>query len=116
MGSLKKLFELESESHVKLSGLNEISIIPKPVEGQSICLRVFSEKTYSALLAHLSLNIDKVKDTAAFLKIVIKCWNILNGKAYGADVKHNDSDNKRLNFLLEFGDMALKWQDPLVNV
>ena len=119
---MKKLFELENKSLVKLSDLNEISITPKPVERQKVstCLRVFFEKTYSALLAHPSLNIDEVKDTAAFLKLVIKWWKILNIKAYGADVKHNDPiqavvknlDDERLNFLIEFGDIALKMAGP----
>ena len=44
---LKQLYHFESERLVKLSDLNEISIIPKPIEKQwvSTCLRVFSEKT-----------------------------------------------------------------------
>ena len=89
---LKKLFELERKSLVKLSDLNETSIAPKPIERQKVstCLRIFSEKTYSALLTHPSLDIAEVEDTAAFLKIVITWWKILNVKAYGADVRHND--------------------------
>ena len=108
---LKKLFELERRSLVKLSDLNETSIAPKPIERQKVstCLRIFSEKTCSALLTHPSLDIAEVEDTAAFLKIVITWWKILNVKAYGADVRHNDPlravienpDDNRLLFLLQ---------------
>ena len=43
---LKQLYRFESERLVKLSDINEISIVPTPIERQlvSTCLRVFSEK------------------------------------------------------------------------
>ena len=115
---LKKLFDLECKNVVKLSDLNEVSIASKPIERQrvSTCLRVFSEKTHSALITHPSLAAKEVQDTAIFLKKVITWWKIVNVKALGADVRHNDplqaaiSDphDKRLDYLLEFGDMALE--------
>ena len=115
---LKKLFDLECKNVVKLSDLNEVSIAPKPIERQrvSTCLCVFSEKTHSALITHPSLAAEEVQDTAIFLKKVITWWKIVNVKALGANVRHNDplqaaiSDphDKRLDYLLEFGDMALE--------
>ena len=73
MGTFEKIFELEYKSLLKLSEWNEISINAKSVERQRVssCLRVFSDKTYSALLTHPLLNVDEVKDTVAFLKLVI---------------------------------------------
>jgi len=115
---LKELFLLESKSLVKLSDLNETAVAPKPVERQrvSTCLQVFSEKTHSALLTHPALKRNDVEDTASFLKIVINWWKILNVKCCGVDVRFNDPfqavvhdvNDSRLDFLLMFGDMALK--------
>ena len=44
---LRTLHKLQSDTLVKLSDLNDISITPKPVERQCVatCLQVFSEKT-----------------------------------------------------------------------
>ena len=44
---LVQLYKLEAESLVKMSDLNEVSVLPKPIERQrvSTCLKVFSEKT-----------------------------------------------------------------------
>ena len=64
---LKRLFDLESKNMVKLSDLNKVPIAPKPIERQrvSTCLRVFSEKTHSALITHPSLAAEEVQDTAS---------------------------------------------------
>ena len=114
---LKCLYKLESEKLVKLSDLNEVAIAPKPIERQSVstCLRVFSDKTYHALLSHSQINSNS-KDTAIFINKVITWWKTLNVKGCGADVRHNDPlkapicspDDYRLNTLLQFGDMALE--------
>ena len=81
------MHKLESDKLVKLSDLNDISIAPKPVERQRVatCLRVFSEKTYNALLTHPEMN-ENIEDTAIFLNKVIIWWKILNVKARGADM------------------------------
>ena len=111
------LYKLESEKLVKLSDLNEVAIAPKPIERQSVStyLRVFSDKTYHALLSHSQINSNS-KDTAIFINKVITWWKILNVKGCGPDVRHNDPleapicgpDDYRLNTLLQFGDMALE--------
>lgn len=86
---LKKLFDLENESLVKLSDLNEVSVFPKPIERQrvSTCLRIFSEKTHQALLTHPLLNQEEVRDTADFIYKVLSWWKILNVKTSSATVK-----------------------------
>ena len=45
-GHLVQLFKLEADSLVKMSDLDEVSVLPKPIERQrvSTCLKVFSEK------------------------------------------------------------------------
>ena len=115
---LQKLFELERGNLVKLSDLNEMSIAPKPIERQrvSTCLKVFSEKTHTALLTHPLLDQNEVKDTAAFIYKVLRWWKILNVRSCETSVRRNDQllgaisdpQDKRLTFLLEFGDMAKK--------
>ena len=116
---LKVLHKLESKDLVKMSDLTEVSVSPKPSERQNVshCLKVFSEKTYTALLNHPGLSsYDDVKDTATFINKVIKWWKIVNVKTKGKDVRHNDSleavisnpDDERLGYLLSFGEMALR--------
>ena len=54
----------------------------------------------------------------------MKLSKILNVKAYGADIQHNDSiqavadhtDDKRLNFLVEFADILRKLTGPSGNL
>ena len=118
---MKQLYELESNTGtiVKMSKLDDIPIHPKPIESQKVttCLKVFSDTTYTALLNHTGMaNVDGVHDTATFIKKVISWWKIVNVKALGADIRHNDDLegviknplDPRLDFLLEFGDMCLK--------
>ena len=88
---LKQLYHFESERLVKLSDLNEISIAPKPIKGQQVstCLRMFSEKTYNALLTQSGISVDK-NDTALFINKVFTWWKILNVKSLQIDKLHND--------------------------
>ena len=82
-------------------------------------LRVFSEKTYAALLQHPDMIYSDVNDTAIFINKVIIWWKICV-KAIGADTRHNDPsqavinnpNDNRLNLILQFGDMALKMAGP----
>ena len=118
---LKQLHQLESQSLVTLSDLNEVAVAPKPVERQrvSTCLRVFSEKTHGALLTHPNL-CHESGDTAIFINKVLTWWKILNVKSLGSDIRHNNSlcapisspDDPRLDIILEFGDMALEMGGP----
>ena len=115
---LKKLFDLEWGSLLKLSDLNEVSVALKPVERQrvSTSLKVFSEKTSSTLLNHPLQDKEEVKDTADFIHKVLSWWKILNVKTCNAATRQNDHlpasinnpQDERLTFLLEFGDMAMK--------
>ena len=107
---LKQLYNFESERVVKLSDLNEISIAPKPIERQqvSICLRMFSEKTYNALLIQSGISVNK-NDTALFIN-VLTWWKILNVKSLQIDKLHNDllqveirsPNDTQLDFIIEF--------------
>jgi len=53
---LRELFKLEQnkKNFVTLSNLNYVAVYPKPIERQSvaICLRVFCDKTVTALKTH----------------------------------------------------------------
>ncbi|XP_047126699.1 uncharacterized protein LOC124807936 [Hydra vulgaris] len=124
MDSFGAALQCRIRSFLKLSDLNETSISPKPVERQCVLtvLRVFSEKTYAALLQHPDMIHIAVIDIfiAIFINKVIIWWKILNVKAIGADTRHNDPlqavinnpDDNRLNLILQFGDMALKMAGP----
>ena len=115
---LVDIYKLEDGSTVKLSDLNEVSVYPKPIERQKVstCLRVFSEKTHQTLLNHPGMEqTPQLKDTAAFILKVINWWKIINVRSKSMDVRFNDPlravisdpEDKRLETLLEFGDMAL---------
>ena len=116
---LLELHKLECDSLVKMSDLNEVAVSPKPIERQKVstCLRVFSEKTYHALLHHPGMEkFDGVGDTAIFINKVLTWWKILNVKSQYMDIRCNDdlqaaiSDpcDERLETILKFGDMALQ--------
>ena len=61
-------------------------------------------------------NVDGREYTAAFIKIVVNWWKILNVKSIGVDVRFNnklqavvqDPLEERLNTILQFGEMALQ--------
>ena len=61
-------------------------------------------------------NVDGREHTATFIKIVANWSKILNVKSIGVDVKFNnklqavvqDTCDKRLNTILQFGEMALQ--------
>ena len=102
-----------------MSKLTEVSVYRKPIERQSIatCLRVFCEETYTAIINHRDIrNVDGRENTAAFIKIVVNWWKILNVKSIGVDVRFNnkwqaviqDPLKERLNTIPQFGEMALQ--------
>ena len=109
-----KLYYYEMESNVKMSYLTEEAVAPKPIERQKVstCLKVFSERTYHAIVNHSRLNSSKV-DTAIFLQIVINWWKILNVKSRNRSVAKNDAlcaeirdpSDSSLGTILTFGDM-----------
>ena len=84
---LQNLYYYEIESNVKMSDLTEEAVAPKPIERQKVstCLKVFSERTYHAIVNHSRLDSYKV-DTAIFLQIVINWWKILNVKSSNRSV------------------------------
>jgi len=116
---LIKLYEAESNCLMKLSDLNEVSIRPSHIEKQSVstCLKVFSDKTYNALLNHPeTTNISNISETADFIKLVVTWWKILNVKNVDVDCRFNDNrqavirdpNDDRLKFVFDFGEMALR--------
>ena len=80
----------------------------------STCLRVFSEKTYNALLTQSGISVDK-NDTVPFINNVLTGWKILNVKYLQIDKLCNDPlqaeirspNDTRLDFIIEFGKIAL---------
>ena len=113
---LVKLYQLESQSLLKLSKLNEIAVAPKPVERQSApyCLRDLCNGTVTALLTHPGMKeVEAVHDTALFIRKVVTFWKILNVKSLGG-VRRNDRlqavisdpEGPRLKTITEFGDMC----------
>ena len=90
---LKRLYEIESKESkglVRMSDLIEVSVSPRPCERQKVshCLKVFSEKTFTALLTHPGLSQYKdVEDTATFIKKVVNWWKIVNVKTKGKEIR-----------------------------
>jgi hypothetical protein len=99
------------------SPLTKTAVYPKTIERQNvdIALQVFSERTAAAIKCRFPGNQQAI-DTARFISIVVKWWDILNVKQKGLDEKLNDinrkpifdKDDPRLTYLLDFGKMALQ--------
>ena len=61
-------------------------------------------------------NVDGREHTAAFIKIIVNWWKILNVKSIGVDVRFNNKSqavvqeplDERLKVILQFGKMALQ--------
>ena len=117
---LLQLYRAESsqDSILKLSRLNEKSVMPKHTEKQSVslCLQVFCDETAKALLTHSATkNETGIEETALFIQKVVKFWKIVNVKHKGEDMASNDPlkagisdpNDVRLNYLLQFGTMCL---------
>ena len=114
-----ELYKLEAEGLVKMLKLTEAYFYPKPIERKSVatCLRVFCKETYTGIINHPGMrNVDGRGYTAAFIKIVVNWWKILNIKSRSVDVRFNnklqavvqDHLGERLNTILQFGEMALQ--------
>ena len=61
------------------------SVYPKPMERQSVptCLRVFCEEIYTAMINRPGMrNVDGREHTAAFIKVVVNWWKILNVNSF----------------------------------
>ena len=60
--------------------------------------------------------VDGREHTAAFVKIIVNWWKILNVKSIGVDVRFNNKSqavvqeplDERLKVILQFGKMALQ--------
>ena len=61
-------------------------------------------------------SVDGLEHTAAFIKIVVNCWKILNVKSIGVDFRFNnklqavvqDRLDERLNTILQFREWHCK--------
>ena len=76
-----------------MSKLTEVSVYPKPTERHNVvtCLRVFCEATYTVIINHSGMgNVDGREHTAAFIKIVVNWWKMLNVKSMSVDVRFNN--------------------------
>ena len=78
---------------------------------------MFCEETYTVIINHPGMrNVDGREHTAAFVKIVVNWWKILNVKSIGVDIRFNNKSqavvqeplDERLKVILQFGKMALQ--------
>ena len=78
---------------------------------------MFCEETYTAIINRPGTrNVDGREYTAAFIKIVVNMWKILNVKSIGVDVRCNkklqaavqEPLDERLNAIPHFGEMHCK--------
>ena len=70
---VRALYKCEESNFFTMSGLDEVSVYPKPIERQRVepCLKVFSEKVIVALeLWDKDKSVD-VKGTVLFIKKVL---------------------------------------------
>ena len=113
---LYKLEVMETNGGIHgLSSLNEVSVMPKPVERQKVstCLRVFSDETLHALKVHPGLDKREIIGTTIFIEKINKMWKILNVRSKNKDIKKNDinsaeitsADDPKLKYLLELAEM-----------
>ena len=87
---LKKLVELENNSIVKLSKLNEVSICPKPIERQNValCLKIFCVETLTALKVNPEM--QDSGGTVDFIEKIVVFFKILTVKSQFEDIKTKD--------------------------
>ena len=105
-----ELYKPEAEGLVEMAKLMEESVYPKPMERQSVptCLRVFCEEIYTAMINRPGMrNVDGREHTAAFIKVVVNWWKILNVNSIGFVRFNNKLQNveqepldERLNTIL----------------
>ena len=78
---------------------------------------MFCEETYTIIIDHPGMRkVDGREHTAAFVKIIVNWWKILNVKSIGVDVRFNNKLqavvqeplDERLKVILQFGKMALQ--------
>ena len=80
---LKKLYDLDKGLNVNIGHpLDVVAISPKPIERQSVntMLKIFNDKTVSALLNHpgLAHESTEVKATANFIQLFTDVWTVCN--------------------------------------
>ena len=74
---LLELYKLETEGLVKINvKITGTICLPKTHrESVAICLRVFCEETYTAIINHPGMrNVDGCEHMAAFIKTVVNWW------------------------------------------
>jgi len=107
------VYEKEVNHIVKRTTLTQNAVYPNNVAKQnvSLVLQVFNDKTVSALQQ------DGHLQTAEFIAMIIKLWNILNVKTPTAHIRLNDPDrspfvqnDSRITFILDFIDILENWK------
>ena len=85
-----ELYKLEAEGLVKMSKLMEVSVYPKPIETE--CSNLFKGILRRVHCYHHPgmRNVDGREHTAAFIKIVVNWWKIVNVKSIGIHVRFNN--------------------------
>ena len=106
------LYEKEKSAILRRTKMSHQSVYPNAIERQKVSLfyEIFNEKTVAALVE------DDADDTGSFLKIFVKCWNIMNCKSPMTGLHLNDPDripfscvnDHRLTFLTNFAQAIQK--------
>ena len=86
------LFNFEKDDLTKLSSLTEVAVYPKPIERQrvSTCLKVFCDRTLSALKSHTCIKQSDVRGTILFIEKILSFWKIASNKEKYGDERHRD--------------------------
>lgn len=121
--SLKKLYEAEQDSVVKVSyGLTYKSLNPTNQERQNVrlALKIFSSFVSSALrLKGTELKLTLPEETAGFIDLILRWWNIVNVKTPQKGKRLRDPWQEPISAMccqqLEFLDKFVTWLDNWKN-
>ena len=91
---------------------------PKPIESLRVmpALKVFSDKTLTALKTHPGMAGEDTTGTQRFIEIVTSWWKTVNVKSVGLEKRFKDprraaifdTEDPRLTEIEKFGDMILE--------
>lgn len=117
--SLKKLYEAEQDSVVKVAyGLTYKSLNPTNLERQNVrlALKIFSSFVSSALrLKGTELKLILPEETAGFIDLVLRWWNIVNVKTPQKGRRLRDPWQEPISEMccqqIEFLDKFVAWLD-----
>jgi hypothetical protein len=118
---LEQLYQHELSKPVKYAHkLTKKVLCPRPIERCNVMLaeRTFHESTIAALNFYGD-KFPEWKDTAEFLQLIRKWWNIVNVRSYTIGKRKRDVDKEpissaesvQINFLCAFSSWLKRWQE-----